>query len=797
MLRKLTAGELCETCDPAIFNFRSTEEVEPLSGIIGQERAVRSMEFGLRIDRKGYNIFVVGPKGTGKTTYTRSAVSRVAAEKPVPEDILYVYNFAKPEKPIAIFLPAGKGSEFAKDMEKLIEEIRREISRVFDDEKFENQRQELVEKYQKMSMELFEKLEQTAKEEGLTIQRTPQGFVTIPLKDGRPMNQEEFDALPEEEKKQLEEKGRVLQSKIDESLRKMKALDRKLREEISELEKKTALAAIDSYFEEITSKYSEFENIIAYVRAVKEDIIKNLSVLRQSDAREKGEAQETAALASQAMPREDFFVRYKVNLFVDNKSTKGAPVIFETNPTYYNLFGKIEGRAFFGTVITDFTLIKSGAIHRARGGYLVLQAEDLFKDPFAWDALKRTIKNGEARVENIGEQYRVVPTVTLKPEPIPIDVKVIIIGTPFIYYLLNEFDEDFRKLFKVKVDFDVEMERNEENMKNYASFICNICKEENLLPFETSAVARVIDYSSRLAGDRKKLSTRFNEIAEIIYEASAWAAMEGAQKVTAEHVDKAVEEKVYRSNMIEEKLLSMIERGEIIIDTKGQAVGQVNGLSVIDIGDYVFGQPTRITARTFLGDAGVINIEREAKLSGKIHDKAVMILAGYLGEKYSREIPLSVTASITFEQNYGGIEGDSATCAELLALLSSISRIPVRQDLAVTGSLDQHGNVQPVGAVTEKVEGFYHACKIKGLTGSQGVVIPLRNLDNLMLKKEVVEAVKEGKFHVYAAETIDDVIEVMTGVDPEEFHRKVMESLKEMAEKAKEFFDGEDKDRRE
>ncbi|MCF6097547.1 AAA family ATPase [Thermovorax subterraneus] len=792
MLKELSSKELCETCDPSVFNFLSTDELEPLSGIIGQERAVRSMEFGLRIEKKGYNIFVVGPKGTGKTTYTRSAVSRIAKEKPVPDDILYVYNFLKPEKPRAIFLPAGKGSEFTKDMEKLIEEVRREIARAFDDEKFENQRQELVEKYQKMSVELFEKLEKLAREEGLSIQRTPQGFITIPLKDGRPMNQEEYDALTEEERKTLEEKSRAIQSRIDETLRKMRSLDRKLREEISELEKKTALAAIDPYFEEITAKYAEFESIIDYLKAVKDDIIKNLPAIRQGDA-QKAELQEIAAISGHAAPKEDFFVRYRVNLFVDNRATEGAPVIFETNPTYYNLFGKIEGRAFFGTVVTDFTLIKSGAIHRARGGYLVLQAEDLFKDPFAWDTLKRTLKNGEARVENIGEQYRTVPTVTLKPEPIPLDVKVIIIGTPFIYHLLNEFDDDFRKLFKIKVDFDVEMDRNEENMKNYASFICNICREENLLPFEPSAVAKVIDYSSRLAGDRKKLSTRFNEIAEIIYEAGAWAAMEGAEKVTAKHVEKAIDEKVYRSNMIEEKLLSMIERGEIIVETEGRKVGQVNGLSVIDIGDHVFGQPSRITARTFLGDAGVINIEREAKLSGKIHDKAVMILSGYLGEKYSRETPLSVTASITFEQNYGGVEGDSATCAELLALLSSISGIPVRQDLAVTGSLDQHGNVQPVGGVTEKVEGFYHACRIKGLTGTQGVVIPSKNVDNLMLKREVVEKVKEGKFHIYTAETIDDVIEVMTGLSPEEFHGKVLESLKLMAEKAREFFDGEGK----
>jgi len=791
MLKKLTIEELCDTCDASLFEFETTDELEPISDIIGQQRAVRAMEFGLKIEKKGYNIFVSGPTGTGKTTYARLAVSKIAKEKSVPDDILYVYNFSKPEKPIALFLKAGMGYEFTKDMEKLVNEVKREINKVFDDEAFEVQRQEIIDIYQKKSAEIFEKLEEQAKAEGFIIQRSPQGFITVPLKEGKPMSQEEFDALSDEERKAIEEKGRSLQPKIDEALRRVRLVDREAREELLKLERKTALAAINPIFEEITAKYAEFEGVVNYLKEVKDDMIKNLNAIRQA-SREKGEdGLEFSAIFAQGSPKEDFYIRYRVNLFVDNRNTEGAPVVIETNPTYYNLFGKIEGKASFGTVVTDFTMIKSGAIHRARGGYLIVQAEDLFKDPFAWDTLKRTLKNGEARIENIGEQYRVIPTVTLKPQPIPVDVKVILIGSPLYYYILNEYDEDFRKLFKIRVDFDVEMKKTKENLKNYAAFVCHICKNDGLLHFDKEAVAKVIDYSSRLAEDKTKLSTRFNEIVELLYEASAWAEIEGEKTVKKHHVQKAIEEKAYRSNRVEEKLLQMIEKGEIILDVSGKKVGQVNGLSVLDIGDYTFGQPSRITATTYLGDAGVVNIEREVKLSGKIHEKAVLILSGYLGEKYAKDMPLAISASITFEQNYGGVEGDSATCAELIALLSSISGIPVRQDIAITGSLDQHGNVQPVGGVTHKIEGFYHACKIKGLTGTQGVVIPSQNIDNLMLKDEVLQAVKEGKFHIYSAETIDDVIEIMTELKAEEFHQKVKESLKSLAERAKEFFDGE------
>jgi len=790
LLKKLSLAELKESCDPSIFDFRSTDELEPLADIIGQERAVRAMEFGLKIDHKGYNIFMTGLTGTGKTSYAKAIVAETAKKRPVPDDIIYVYNFAKPEKPMALMLPAGWGTEFSKDMDELISEIKEEISRAFDNEEFEHQKQTVIDKYQKTSLEIIEKLENMAKEQGFTLQKTVQGIITIPMSEGKAMSQEEFEALSNEQRKELEGKNRDLQLKIDEALRKIRNLDRQAREELNQLESDIALATINPIFEEITVKYKDFEKVILYLKDVKEDIIKNLSVFRTG--REKPESQDSQLQQLGQVPSQDgFFTRYCINVFVDNSKTQGAPVIIETNPTYYNLFGKIEGKAQFGTVVTDFTMIRSGAVQRANGGYLILQAKDLFKDPYAWDALKRVLINNESRVENIGEQYRTVPTVTLKPMPLPINLKVILIGTPYIYMILNTYDEDFKKLFKIKVDFDTEMDKSPENIKSFAAFISHICRDHNLIHFDPSGVAAMVDYSSRLAQDRSKLSTLFNEIVELLYEASTWAALEGSDFVTKEFVEKAIEEKVYRSNRVEEKLFAMIKRGEILVDTEGTAVGQVNGLSVLDVGDYVFGQPSRITATTYVGDSGVINIEREAKLSGQIHDKAVMILSGYMGEKYAKDMPLAISASIAFEQNYGGIEGDSATCAELIALLSSISGVPVRQDLAVTGSLNQHGQVQPVGGTTYKVEGFYHTCVLKGLTGTQGVVVPHQNVQNLLLKPEVLDAVEKGKFHIYSVETIDDVIEIMTGMPVEEFHIKVKNSLKEMADTAKEFLDGE------
>lgn len=777
MLTKLKPSDLRVVCDPKLFDFDTTKDLLPLSSIIGQERAVKAMEFGLQIHHRGYNIFMTGLTGTGKTSYARSVVEAKAKTEKVPDDIIYVYNFAQPEKPKAIKLPAGMGSEFAKDMEKLINTISKEVTKVLKDDGFEKQRQDLIEHYQNLTLDLLEQLNNIAQDEGFAIQQTPQGIMTVPLKDGDTMKQEEYENLPPEEKKEIDEKSRKLQSKTDDIIRKIRSFDKNARIALNKLEKDTALAVIKPFFDEIAEKYHEQQKILTYIKEVKNDLTENFPQLKKE---QKDQEEETNPF-SQKTAKNNIFTNYKVNLFVDNKETQGAPVVFETNPTYYNLFGKIEGRAYFGAIISDFTMIKSGALHRANGGYLILQAQDLFKDPFAWDTLKRVLKNGKARVENIGEQYRAFPTLTLKPESIPIDVKVILIGTPYIYHILNTYDEDFSKYFKIKVDFDVQMPRTPENLKDYAAFICSICTDQSLNHFTPEGVARVIDYSSRLAQDKMKLSTQFNDLSEIIYEASTWAKIEKSEKVGAYHVEKAIEEKTLRSNRIEEKLFSMIERGEILIDTTGQVVGQVNGLSVVELGDYTFGQPTKITARVYVGNAGVVNIEREAKMSGRIHNKAVLILEGYLGQKYARDIPLSISASIAFEQNYGGIEGDSASLAELLALLSSIAEIPIYQNIAITGSLNQHGKVQPVGGITYKIEGFYKTCKIQGINNTQGVIIPKQNIQNLMLKQEIVDAARDGKFHIYSVEDFDDIIPIMTGFSPEDFHKKVKKHLLQMA----------------
>ncbi|MEW5899220.1 MAG: Lon protease family protein, partial [Bacillota bacterium] len=459
----------------------------------------------------------------------------------------------------------------------------------------------------------------------------------------------------------------------------------------------------------------------------------------------------------------DIFNRYKVNLFVNNADTKGRPVIIESNPYYYNLFGKIEYRSVMGSLTTDFTMLKAGAVHRANGGYLILQAKDVLSDPLAWDALKKALKNRQTIIENIGEQYRIVPTASLRPEPIPVDVKVILIGSPYLYYLLYALDEDFQKFFKVRVDFDTEMPRTPENLKNYAAFAGSVCSREKLKHFDRAGLAELIEYGSRLCGDQNKLSTRFNEVVQIIYEAAAWAEAEGAAHVSAPHVRRAVEERVYRSSRLEEKIQEMIRQGKILVDTEGAVMGQVNGLSVVDIGDYSFGKPSRITAKTFMGQEGVVNIERETRMSGRLHTKGVLTLAGFLGDRFAQDKPLRLSARITFEQLYEGVDGDSASSTELYALLSALSGLPVKQGIAVTGSVNQNGEIQPIGGVTEKIEGFFAVCKIKGLTGEQGVIIPHQNVDNLMLKHEIIEAVQEGKFHIYAVRTVEEGISILTG----------------------------------
>ncbi|MDK2871710.1 MAG: hypothetical protein PWQ16_1062 [bacterium] len=764
-------------CPSDIFDFETTEEVKPLDkGIIGQDRVVKAAHFGLRVKSPGYNLFFVGLTGTGRTTYARKIAHEVALTDPTPYDWCYVYNFKNPSRPIALFFPPGKGREFVEDIRELLEELKVRIPKAFEGEEFEAKKRSVLKELQEEVNRLMEALNREAELLGFALKRTPTGFINVPLIDGREMTQEEFNALPPEKKKELEARSLELHERTMQVMKEVQKLERETRAKMKRLERELCVFVIGGLFKDLKEKYIDLPKVVAFLEDMMEDVVDHLhDFLATAEGEEAPKKHHPS------------FDRYRVNLLVDNSRLQGAPVVFESNPTYYNLVGKLEYEQRMGFLVTDFTKIKAGAIHRANGGYLILNVTDVLRNFGAWDALKRVLKTGEIRIENIAEHVGLIPMSGLVPEPIPVKVKVLLIGSPLIYHLLSIFDEDFKKLFKIKVDFDIDMERNEENVRDVCAFISSYCREEGLLHCDKTALAALIDYSSELAEDQKKLTTRFSEIIPILVEADAWARMDGSRYITATHVKRAIEEKNYRENKYEERLKEMFARDQIIVETDGKRVGQINGLAIINLGDYTFGKPSRITATVHLGQRGVVNIERESRMSGKIHDKGVMILSNYMASRYAKDFSLTLSASICFEQLYEGVEGDSASAAELYALLSAISEIPLRQDIAITGSVDQKGNIQPIGGVNKKIAGFFDFCKIRGLTGKQGVIIPYRNKENLMLREDIVEAVKRGEFHIYAIKTIDEGIEILTGLKPEDFHREVERKLKEMAEVLKEW----------
>ena len=757
--RRLDADKLFKKCPPEMFSFNTTEDVIPLEGIVGQERAVKAMDFGLKIKGHGYNIFMTGATGTGKTSYARAVAEEIACREPVPDDWCYLYNFKNPDEPMVLNLPAGMGSVFARDIHNLLEELKEAIPKALNTEEYERQKGAIVKKFQEARNALMDSLNKVAREKGFLLKRSSTGFLSIPLKDGLELDEEDFNQLEKEEKEELEKKSTEVQFKVMEVSKRIQNEEKNLREEFKELDYKTVLHATGHLIEDLKEKYHDFPKVIRYLEALRDDVLENLN-----DFKEDEDEKQFPFPLPKRFSREAAATKYAVNLIIDNRDTKGAPVVVESNPTYYNLIGRIEHENAFGMVATDFTMIKGGAFHRANGGYLILQANDLLLNFQSWEVLKRVLKTKEARIETIGEQYALLTMTTLKPEPIPLDIKVVLIGNPMLYHLLYRYDEDFRKLFKIKADFDVMMERSPQNMAKMANFISSHCQRENLRHFDRAGVARVVEYSSRLSEHQEKLTTRFNEIVEILYEADAWAGLQGDPYVSAQHVDKAIREKIFRSDKYEKRLLELVDEGQILLDLSGEKVGQINGLAVIDLGDYTFGKPSRITAATYLGRRGIVNIERESKMSGRIHDKGVLIISGYLGQKYAQQTPLTLSASICFEQSYEGVEGDSASSAELYALLSSISGVALKQSIAVTGSVNQKGEIQPVGGITRKIEGFFATCNLQGLTGEQGVIIPHQNIVNLMLDDEVVEAVRENKFHLYAVKTIDEGLEILTGL---------------------------------
>jgi len=757
--KRLSVNEAYRFCDLSKLGFNTTEEIEACEDFIGQKRAVDAIYFGLGIESRGYNLYLAGPPGVGKTSVIRSILSKIAKDKPTPPDWCYVYNFQDPNTPKALSLPTGMGKVFKKDMEDLVENLRNNIPRAFESKEYEEEKQRIINETQKQKGLLFEELQKKASELEMQVQFTPTGIVTIPLFRGRPITQEEYNMLDEFHNEDIRKRKEKIDEEVNEVFKKVRNLEKEAMDKLKELDKRVALFAVSYVIDGIREKYKSFPEIIDYLDMAQKHILENIEKFLP----EKGEVPPFPFKLPQQKPT---FTEYQVNVVIDNSNTKGAPVIFEPHPTYTNLFGSIEREARFGVLVTDFTMIHAGSLAKANGGYLVVEALDVLKYPFVWDSLKKVLENEELRIEDVYQQYGLMSTVGLRPEPIKLNVKVILTGSPLLYYLLYAYDEDFMKLFKVKADFDSVVDRTDEMLSQYSCFVKSICDKENLKQFDRSGVEAVIEYSSRIAGDQNKLSVQFGAISKIIREANYWANVDGKNKyVTRKHVERAIEEKIYRSNMLEEKIQELIAKGIILVDTEGAVVGQINGLAVYNLGDYSFGKPSRITCETFMGTEGVVNIERKANLSGNIHNKGVLILSGYIGSKYAQNKPLSLSASLCFEQSYELVEGDSASAAELVAIISSLSGVPIKQGIAITGSVNQKGQIQPIGGVNEKIEGFYHVCKIKGLTGEQGVIIPHQNVQNLMLKKEVLEAIKEGKFHIYPVQTVDEAIEILTGME--------------------------------
>jgi len=792
LVNELPPKTLRKTCDPNVMRCKTTQELAPLREIIGQERAVRALKFGLGIRDQGFNIYVAGYPGTGRKTAVKNFVKEIASVEHVPPDWCYVNNFFNQYEPKAIKLPAGKGKQFQDDVKNLIESIRTALPKAFESNDYASRREATVRGLEKQRKGLIDKLNSKAQQEGFIIQSTPIGLLLIPVVNGKPLKEEELLSLPQKTKDLIQEKRERLESELRNTMRQFLDMERKIREELKKLNRDVALYAIGNLVEDIIEKYQAMSETTAYLKDLQNNILDNIAQFVK-----RGEPQQQTPFPVPWM-KEAPFRKYEVNVIVDNSDVKGAPVVMEFNPTYQNLFGTTEKEAQFGALVTDFTMIRGGSLHKANNGYLIIPFEELLRNPFSYEGLKRALRDEKIVIEEPQERFGFISTKGLKPKPIPLNIKVVLIGNPYLYQQLFTLDMEFTELFKVKAEFDTTMVHTEENVKKYAAFVCTICQKENLKHLDGSGLAKLVEYSQRLAQDQQKLSTRFAEVADIIREANFYATQEKSELVTGDNVKKAIEEKIYRSKLIQEKIQEMIQREILLIDTEAEKVGQVNGLSVMGLGDFAFGTPSRVTASVGLGREGVIDIEREAKMGGPIHTKGVLILSGYLNEKYAQDNPLSLSARLVFEQNYAGVEGDSASSTELYAILSALSGLPIKQAIAVTGSVNQKGKVQAIGGVNEKIEGFFEVCKAKGFTGQQGVMIPKSNMQNLMLKEEVVEAVKAGRFHLYSVKTIDEGIEVLTGIKAGERRKdgtfedqtvnyRVDKQLKGMAEKLKEF----------
>lgn len=783
-------------CPEDIFQFACTSDIEPLKEFIGQTRAIDAIRFGLTVERSGYNLFLTGLTGTGKAATIKASLQRFIEERTAAGkkyeiyDWCYVYNFGSPDQPRILRVPQGTGRALVNQMDTLLKSLREELPRTFGSEEYTRKKQEVMEEHQRKYQHAIDALEREAAQKNLMVQLSPMGAVVVPLEDGTPLSREEFLKRPEDERAEIESRRLELMKKVDETYSYLKDLEKEIGDKMREIELQAGRFAIERPFAELFTTYAAFPDVVGFLKEMKEYTLTRLDLFLQP--------QQTAVPQGTSPAQSDPFVAYRINVFVDNGGITGPPIIFEPNPNWFNLFGKIERRAVMGTYVSDHTMIKAGAVQLACGGYLILNIRDVLLNGSVWEGLKRVIRTKEARVEDPWVQFGFLAPQGMRAQPMPIDVKIIVMGEDDIYQMLTMYDEDFWEMFKVKADFDYQMERTDANLKSFACYIRTCCDDEKLLPFDRSGVCKVVEYAVRAAGDQFKLSARFGPLKDLLIESDYWARHERSEMIGAAHVVRAAREKIHRLDLVAERIRRMIAEGTIMVDVEGEVIGQVNGLSVYDLGVFSFGRPNRITAKTFLGKRGVINIEREAQLSGRIHDKGVLILSGYLGAKYATDKPLSLSASICFEQSYSGVEGDSASSTELYAILSSLAEIPIKQNIAVTGSVNQKGEIQPIGGVNEKIEGFYDVCSAKGLTGNQGVMIPHQNIRNLMLREDVVDAVSAGRFHIYAVKTIDEGIEILTGTPAGErqqdgsypvgtINHRVDLRLREYAHRMKEF----------
>ncbi len=795
-LPHLAAELLCRRTDPSRFPFETTAELEDLPEVVGQDRAVEALRFGIGIRRAGYNLFALGPPATGKHTIVRELVERRAASEPAPSDWCYVNNFKAAQEPIALELPAGMGAKLRGDIDHLIEELRVVVPALFETDDYRARKQAIEDDLKQRQSKAFSELGERARARGMALVHTPGGFVLAPLEGDRVLPPDEFEKLPEERRRQIETDSVELREQLRRVFGEIPDWERESRERLKKLDNEVTIAAIGKMIDGLRRTYGALPAVLQHLDALQQDVIDRVDDFRGTS--------ELSSIAQAMLPLAGIsggrasFRRYGVNVLVDHSEADGAPVVYEDHPSYPNVLGMVENISQLGTLVTDFNLIKSGALHRANGGYLMLDARELLLQPYAWEGVKQALRSGEIRVESVGQMLGLASTVSLDPQPIPLKVKVILLGDRVLYYLLCHLDPQFSELFKVAADFEEEMDRSPENDLLYARLLATLARKENLLPLDRGAVARVLDQSARLLGDAQKLSTRMGLVADLLREADHWARESHSRVVAAADVQKAIDAQIRRANRVEQRLQEEMGRGTILVDATGERVGQVNGLSVIELGRHTFGRPSRITARVRLGTGEVLDIEREAELGGPIHSKGVLILRGFLGARYAVDCPLALSASLVFEQSYGPVEGDSASLAELCALLSALAQVPIRQSLAVTGSVNQQGQVQAVGGVNEKIEGFFDLCRARGLTGEQGVLIPAANVQHLMLRADVVEAAAAGRFHVFPVDSVDRALELMTGLPagerdasgrypPASFSGRVEARLIALADRLREF----------